>query len=51
MSARLRRDSNSVMTLSEFYLAYKLAKQGDTKILLLDRSLCARAWGVTPPKA
>ncbi len=32
--------ANWIMTLSEFYLAYKLAKQNDVKILLLDRSLC-----------
>ena len=32
--------ANWIMTFSEFYLAYKLAKQGDAKILLLDRSLC-----------
>ncbi len=32
--------ANWIMTFSEFYLAYKLAKQGDVKILLLDRSLC-----------
>ncbi|MDQ1279377.1 MAG: hypothetical protein QG670_639 [Thermoproteota archaeon] len=32
--------ANWIMTFSEFFLAYKLAKQGDYKILLLDRSLC-----------
>ncbi len=32
--------ANWIMTLSEFYLAYKLAKQNDVKVLLLDRSLC-----------
>jgi hypothetical protein len=32
--------ANWIMTLSELYLAYKLAKQSDVKILLLDRSLC-----------
>lgn len=32
--------ANWIMTFSEFYLAYKLAKQGESKILLLDRSLC-----------
>jgi hypothetical protein len=32
--------ANWIMTFSEFYLAHKLAKQGDVKILLLDRSLC-----------
>jgi hypothetical protein len=32
--------ANWIMTFSEFYLAYKLAKQEDVKILLLDRSLC-----------
>jgi len=32
--------ANWIMTFSEFYLAYKLAKQGDAKIILLDRSLC-----------
>jgi hypothetical protein len=31
--------ANWIMTFSEFYLAYKLAKQGEVKILLLDRSL------------
>jgi hypothetical protein len=29
-----------IMTFSELYLAFKLAKQEDVKILLLDRSLC-----------
>jgi hypothetical protein len=32
--------ANWIMTFSELYLTYKLAKQGDVKILLLDRSLC-----------
>ncbi len=32
--------SNWIMTFSEFYLAHKLAKSEDVKILLLDRSLC-----------
>jgi len=32
--------ANWIMTLSEFYLAYKLAKENDVKIILLDRSLC-----------
>ena len=31
--------ANWIMAFSEFYLAYKLAKQGEVKILLLDRSL------------
>jgi hypothetical protein len=31
--------ANWIMTFSEFYLAYKLAKQGGVRILLLDRSL------------
>lgn len=33
--------ANWIMTFSELYLAYRLAKKGDVKILLLDRSLCA----------
>jgi len=33
--------ANGIMTFSEIYLAYRLAKQGDVRILLLDRSLCA----------
>jgi hypothetical protein len=33
--------ANWIMTFSELYLAYRLAKQSDVKILLLDRSLCA----------
>ena len=32
--------ANWIMTFSEFYLAYKMAKQGSVKIILLDRSLC-----------
>ena len=32
--------ANWIMTLSELYLAYKLAKQSDVRILMLDRSLC-----------
>ncbi len=32
--------ANGIMTFSEVYLAYRLAKQGDAQILLLDRSLC-----------
>lgn len=31
--------ANWIMTFSEFYLAYKLAKEGEVRILLLDRSL------------
>ena len=31
--------ANWTMTFSEFYLAYRLAKKSDMKILLLDRSL------------
>jgi hypothetical protein len=32
--------ANWIMTLSELYLAYNLAKQSDVRILMLDRSLC-----------